>query len=83
MHVLLNKQNDSAFHFFLHFSKERKERKEIPGGLEAETSRGLALCKALQSGDNSQERGPHNPPGCPRVTECHREAGFSLPRGSL
>ena len=60
----LNKQKDDSSLFFLYFYKQRKERKEISGSHQAETGKSCAPCKALQASTNSQETGPHNPPGC-------------------
>lgn len=57
MHLLLNKQKDGSGLFFLLFCKQKKERKESPGSLQAETGEGIVPCEALQSGANRQEMG--------------------------
>lgn len=52
--LLLKRQKDGTLWFFLHFCKQRKERKEIPGGLGTETSEGVALwCKSTGEGASS------------------------------
>lgn len=61
MHLLSNKLKDGPRFFFLHFCKQRKERKAIPGGPWAETGHGWPPFKALHCGANPQETGPHNP----------------------
>lgn len=80
------KQKDDSHLVFFHFCKQRKEKKEIPGGVQADTGEdsppawphGLALTKIHRGPSFTMHQGPQGTPGVTESQGSHPLASSQL-----